>query len=288
MHLTEDHLFAEELALRTGELLVRFRAEQANRLSPRRLGQAGDAAGQAFIAGRLAEFRPRDGLLSEEAPDTAARLTHDRVWIVDPLDGTREFGLGQPDWAVHIALWENGIGITAAAVAVPGLGLVHSTANLPARKRPGAPRLLVSASRPPGIAAEVAAELGLTLAPMGSAGAKTAAVIRGEADAYLHAGGQWEWDSAAPAGIARAAGLHASRIDGSALDYNQADPYLPDLLICRPELAGAIVGLIVAAQQPSGLPEGLRRPSEVERTSIERGEKSLWKPSMSIGRSSNR
>ncbi|WP_018685281.1 3'(2'),5'-bisphosphate nucleotidase CysQ [Actinokineospora enzanensis] len=239
-----DHLFAAELARRTGQRLQRFRAEHTG-LSGRELGRAGDAAGQAFIAEQLARYRPGDGVLSEEAPDDAARLGQRRVWIVDPLDGTKEYGLGdRPDWAVHIALWADGI--TAAAVAVPELSFVYSTAD-PVPASPPEPKLLVSATRPPDAAVTVAAELGLTLTGMGSAGAKTAAVIRGEAVGYLHAGGQWEWDSAAPVGVALAAGLHASRADGSPLAYNRPNPYLPDLLICHPAHASAITELVAGA-----------------------------------------
>jgi 3'(2'), 5'-bisphosphate nucleotidase len=175
-------------------------------------------------------------------------LGADRVWIIDPLDGTREYGMpGRDDWAVHVALWERGAGITAAAVAQPSLDVVYAsdTARVDRRPRPRL-RLLVSDSRPPEFAAPVAGAVNGDLVPMGSAGAKAMSVLRGEADAYLHAGGQWEWDSAAPVGVALAAGLHASRIDGSPLEYNQPHPYLPDLLICRPELADDLLREIAA------------------------------------------
>jgi 3'(2'), 5'-bisphosphate nucleotidase len=176
-------------------------------------------------------------------------LTSDRVWIIDPLDGTREYGMpGRGDWAVHVALWERGAGITSAAVAQPALDVVYASDTVRAGTRPR-PRLrfLVSDSRPPEWAAPVASSLDATLAPMGSAGAKAMAVVRGDADAYLHGGGQWEWDSAAPVGVALAAGLHASRIDGSPLEYNSAHPYLPDLLICRAELASRLLKAIAEA-----------------------------------------
>jgi 3'(2'), 5'-bisphosphate nucleotidase len=161
---------------------------------------------------------------------------------------------GRSDWAVHVALWESGREITAAAVAQPALGAVYSTADTAATAATApladagrrAPLILVSDSRPPAWATPVAAALGGTLAPMGSAGAKTMAVVRGEADAYVHAGGQWEWDSAAPVGVALAAGLHASRIDGAPLLYNQPHPYLPDLVVCRPDLAGSVLAAIAA------------------------------------------
>jgi 3'(2'), 5'-bisphosphate nucleotidase len=178
-------------------------------------------------------------VLSEESADSPKRLSADRVWIIDPLDGTREYGMpGRADWAVHVALWQAGRGIAAAAVAQPSLDIVYASDTVQAVRRPHPrPTFLVSDSRPPDWAAPVAEKLGAALAPMGSAGAKAMAVVRGDADAYLHGGGQWEWDSAAPVGVALAAGLHASRIDGSPLTYNSEHPYLPDLLICRADLA---------------------------------------------------
>jgi 3'(2'), 5'-bisphosphate nucleotidase len=200
----------------------------------------------------LATARPHDAVLSEESADSPARLTADRVWIIDPLDGSREYGMpGRTDWAVHVALWERGGGITAAAVAQPGLAAVYDTATIGSVSR--APsgdtlRFLVSDSRPPAWAAPVASALGAELVPMGSAGAKAMAVVRGEYDAYLHDGGQWEWDSAAPVGVALAAGVHATRVDGSPLVYNSEHPYLPDLLICRPELADALLAAIKNAK----------------------------------------
>ncbi|MDQ3405334.1 MAG: 3'(2'),5'-bisphosphate nucleotidase CysQ, partial [Actinomycetota bacterium] len=215
------------------------------------LGKAGDAEANVYLLDRLAAERPGDAVLSEESADDSGRLDADRVWIIDPLDGTREFGLGdRPDWAVHVALWERDAGITAAAVAQPSLDVVYGSAD--ARLAPRGPAtLLVSASRPPENAAAVAVAVGAELATMGSAGAKAMAVLRGEADGYLHAGGQWEWDSAAPVGVALAAGLHCSRVDGSPLLYNQPHPYLPDLLICRPECATALLDAIRQAQSVS-------------------------------------
>jgi 3'(2'), 5'-bisphosphate nucleotidase len=245
---TGDANLAADLARRAGELLLRIRAERAAD-GPRALGRAGDHGSNDFLLGRLAELRPGDAVLSEESADSPARLTAERVWIIDPLDGTREFTMpGRDDWAVHVALHTQGRGITAAAVAMPALGEVRSTADpTPAstssRTRP---RIVVSDSRPPGFAGPVADALGAELVPMGSAGAKAMAVVRGDADAYVHAGGQWEWDSAAPVGVAVAAGLRACRIDGSPLRYNQPRPYLPDLVICRPELADDILAAIAA------------------------------------------
>jgi 3'(2'), 5'-bisphosphate nucleotidase len=247
----EDDLLAAALAADAGTLLVRLRATAAD-LSGKELGARGDRESNELLVRRLAEARPDDAVLSEESADTSARLDAARVWIIDPLDGTREFGMpGRTDWAVHVALWERGRGITAAAVSQPALPAVYATGSadtLQRATRPasaaGGPVIVISDSRPPAFAEAVAAELAATLQPMGSAGAKTMAVVRGEADAYLHAGGQWEWDSAAPVGVATAAGLHASRIDGAELQYNQPHPYLPDLLICRPELAAMLLASV--------------------------------------------
>ena len=177
-------------------------------------------------------------MLSEEATDDRRRLTADRVWLVDPLDGTREYAEGRHDWAVHVALWERGR-LAAGAVALPGLSRTLATDEpliLPAR-RPGPRRVTVSRSRPDPDVLDALGRLDAEVVPMGSAGYKAATVVRGEADAYVHAGGQYEWDSAAPVAVARAAGLHASRLDGSALMYNKEDPFLPDLVVSRPELA---------------------------------------------------
>jgi 3'(2'), 5'-bisphosphate nucleotidase len=215
--------------------------------------------------------------LSEEGKDDPARLAAARVWIVDPLDGTREFGEpARSDWAVHVALWERG-DLSAGAVALPAQGLVLSTADYEASQAGAAPfpalvqdgqvalpaglRILVSRSRPPAFVQQLAGDVGAELVPMGSAGAKAAAVIRGEYDAYVHAGGQYEWDSAAPVAVARAAGLHASRIDGSALVYNQADVSIPDILICPAWLAPGLLAAIARASAPVSQPaQGHRHP----------------------------
>ena len=186
-------------------------------------------------------------LLSEEGVDNPVRLSAERVWIVDPLDGTREFSeLGRDDWAVHVALWQSGK-LVAGAVALPAQNTTLSTPDVAApRAVDSPPRVVVSRTRPPAIALAVRDALGGTLVEMGSAGAKVAAVIRGVADVYVHAGGQYEWDSAAPIVVARAAGLHTSRIDGSELVYNSADPKLPDLVVCRPELAERVLAVTKA------------------------------------------
>jgi 3'(2'), 5'-bisphosphate nucleotidase len=243
----DDAALATHLAEQAGRRLLTIRASWTGD-DPKALGREGDLQSNAYLLEQLAAERSADSVLSEESVDNPARLEADRVWIIDPLDGTREFTMqGRSDWAVHVALWESGRGITAAAVAQPALGVVYSTADgaaPPATANRSAPLFLVSDSRPPAWAGPVASALGGTIAPMGSAGAKTMAVVRGEADGYLHAGGQWEWDSAAPVGVALSAGLHASRIDGSPLLYNQPHPYLPDLVVCRPDLADAVLAAI--------------------------------------------
>jgi 3'(2'), 5'-bisphosphate nucleotidase len=217
------------------------------------LGQHADRRANTLILDRLAAARPGDAVLSEEAVDDPIRLSSSRVWIIDPLDGTRAYMIGRNDWAVHVALWESGSGITAAAVALPAFDRVFSTnaldgATPPSRRASTRPLLLVSPTRPPWFAPAVAREVGGDLATMGSAGAKAMAVLCGEADAYLHAAGQQEWDSAAPVGVLQAAGYHASRIDGSELVYNKANPYVPDFLFCRPELAETLLGAIARAR----------------------------------------
>jgi 3'(2'), 5'-bisphosphate nucleotidase len=244
----DDHRLARELAEAAGHRLLELRAAGGE---PDALRKAGDLTSHEFLMAELTRERPGDAVLSEEGKDDAARLAADRVWIVDPLDGTREFGeAGRSDWAVHVALWQAGE-LTAGAVALPARDLVLSTAE-PITVPPVADplRLLVSRSRPPEFVARLADQLGAVLVPLGSAGAKAAAVILGEADAYVHSGGQYEWDSAAPVAVARSAGLHCSRIDGSPLAYNQASPFLPDILICQADIAPLLLEAIRADRQP--------------------------------------
>ena len=238
-----DDLLAAELAARAGELLLAVRQELADASAEERKA-AGDKRSHEFLMTELAAARPADEVLSEEGVDNPARLTARRVWIVDPLDGTREFSeLGRDDWAVHVALWQAGE-LVAGAVALPAQGVTLATPDVAAPAAvSGSPRVVVSRTRPPAVALAVRDALGGTLVEMGSAGAKVAAVVRGGADVYVHAGGQYEWDSAAPVAVARAAGLHTSRIDGSPLAYNRPDPLLPDLVVCRPELAGAVLAV---------------------------------------------
>ena len=239
----DDHAFAVWAAEQAGRRLLEVRAEG---LEGRALKDAGDAAAQALLAELLAAHRPQDAVLSEEAADDKARLTASRVWIIDPLDGTREFSEPpRDDWAVHVALWQDG-DLVAGAVAQPALGETFNTGTpsvVPPRTS-ARPRIAVSRSRPPAFVQALAAELDAELVPMGSAGVKVMSVVRDVADAYVHAGGQYEWDNAAPVAVARAAGLFCSRVDGSELVYNQDDVSLPDLIVCRPELAESIVAFV--------------------------------------------
>ncbi|QEN13217.1 3'(2'),5'-bisphosphate nucleotidase CysQ [Mycolicibacterium sp. ELW1] len=236
-----DHDLAAELATQAGKLLLDVRVELAEASGAERKA-AGDKRSHDYLMEALAAARPDDAVLSEEGADDPIRLRSQRVWIVDPLDGTREFSeLDRDDWAVHVALWEDGE-LIAGAVALPAQGVTLATpAVSPPPAAPSAPRIVVSRTRPPAVALQVRDALRGVLVEMGSAGAKVAAVIQGRADVYVHAGGQYEWDSAAPVAVARAAGLHTSRIDGSPLHYNRPDPLLPDVVVCRPELAEAVL-----------------------------------------------
>lgn len=237
-----DVRLAERLATETGAILIGLRASSG--LTGTALGQAGDEAANAYVMRALRAARPDDAILCEEEKDCTSRCGFRRAWIIDPLDGTREYGEGRNDWAVHVALAID-CAPTVGAVALPGLGVtLSSRAPGPLGPAQVPPRMLVSRSRPAPEALAVAETLGAELLPMGSAGAKAMAVVRGEAEIYLHTGGQYEWDSCAPVAVAKAAGLHVSRVDGSPLIYNCADPYLPDLLICRAELAEQILSLV--------------------------------------------
>ena len=277
--MTDDHRLARDLAEQAGQRLLGLRAQDGD---PDMLRKAGDRLSHEFLTTALARARPDDVVLSEEGADNPARRSARRVWIVDPLDGTREFGEpGRTDWAVHVALWERaGDGppggllappfpggpippgppwgrttppsppgnLVAAAIALPAQGRVMSTLEPPAppddRQAPARLRITVSRSRPPAFVRNISDRLNAELVPLGSAGAKVAAVIGGEVDAYVHGGGFYEWDTAAPVAVARAAGVHASRIDGSPLAYNQADLLMPDILVCRPGLAPLLLQAI--------------------------------------------
>jgi 3'(2'), 5'-bisphosphate nucleotidase len=234
-----DHSAARDLAKEAGELLLKIREQIGTTLAPDQARRQGDTRSHEFLAHAISRLFPEDGFLSEEGADTDARLGCRRVWVVDPLDGTREFGEPpRTDWAVHVCLTVGGQAVVGA-VALPACGMVLSTAE-PERAWEGRPaqlRLAVSRSRPPAFVERLAEVLQAELVPMGSAGAKAMAVVLGDADVYVHAGGQYEWDSAAPVAVALSAGLHASRIDGSPLVYNRPNPWLPDLVICRQESA---------------------------------------------------
>ena len=249
MTTADDHVLARDLAERAGDLLLDLRARGGD---PDTLRKAGDRLSHEFLTAELSALRPADAVLSEEGIDDMARLAADRVWIVDPLDGTREFGEeGRTDWAVHVALWERHAaagagGLTAGAVALPAQGNVLSTVSPPRFRLDGNTplRLVVSRSRAPQLVRDVAERIGAELVPCGSAGAKVGTVLSGQTDAYLHAGGFYEWDTAAPVAVATAAGYYATRIDGSDLEYNRADPLMPDILVCRPAIAGLLLEAI--------------------------------------------
>lgn len=240
--IADDTELAAYLAKAAGALVLEMR--ETSGLVAKELGNAGDQTANQFLIRTLAERRPDDGLLSEESKDTDARLSKSRVWIIDPVDGTREYSEGRSDWAVHVALAIDGAPVIGA-VALPALDLVLRT-DQPAIIPPAPEklRMVVSRTRPAPEAVAVAEALGAELIPMGSAGAKAMAVVRGEADIYLHTGGQYEWDSCAPVAVAAAYGLHVSRVDGSPLVYNQRDVYMPDLLICRKENAAHVLALV--------------------------------------------
>lgn len=240
-----DAELAAHLAEVAGQLLIAVR--DSGVFQDKALGKAGDATANQFLCHALRAQRPDDALLSEEEKDNLVRLSANRVWIVDPVDGTREYGEARADWAVHVALAVDGAPVLGA-VALPGVGKVlRSDQPVAVSPAPETLRMVVSRTRPAPEAQAVAAKLGAALVPMGSAGAKAMAVILGDADIYLHTGGQYEWDSCAPAAVALAHGLHVSRIDGTPLIYNQADTYMPDLLICRKEHAGMVLDAVTKA-----------------------------------------
>ncbi|GAA0399573.1 3'(2'),5'-bisphosphate nucleotidase CysQ [Microbispora corallina] len=251
MTIRDDHSLAGDLATEAGERLLELRARHGFD-DQRALKDAGDRSSHRFLMDALERLRPSDSVLSEEATREERmdprRLTASRVWIVDPLDGTREYSEpGRSDWAVHVALWQEGA-LMAGAVALPAQGRTLTTAEppvLPKAPAAGEPfRIAVSRTRPPEFVRELAARLGAELVPIGSAGAKISAVLTGQVEAYVHAGGQYEWDSAAPVAVALAAGAHVSRIDGSPPAYNQADPSLPDILVSLPDLAPTMLACI--------------------------------------------
>ena len=243
-----DHELARSVATQAGDALLALRTATSRELrTEAALRDEADRLANDLILGLLqTKAGDGDGILSEETPDNGERLGKERVWVVDPLDGTREYAEpSRQDWAVHVGLSIAGKA-TVGAVALPAAGLVLHTGDPPTIPAAGnrLPRVAVSRTRGPAIAGWVCEQIGGELVSMGSAGAKAMAVVRGEVDAYIHAGGQYEWDSCAPVAVAKAAGLHASRLNGAGLRYNQIDPYLPDLVICRPELAEAILSAV--------------------------------------------
>lgn len=241
-----DAQLAAHLAEVAGRILLDVR--KSGMFEGKALGKAGDATANEFLCHAIRAARPEDGLLSEEEKDDTTRCAKSRVWIIDPVDGTREYGEQRSDWAVHVGLAIDGVA-TVGAVALPGLGggLVLRSDTAEALPESAAkPRFLVSRSRPAKEATTVCEMMGGELVSMGSAGAKAMSVVRGEAEIYLHSGGQYEWDSCAPVAVALAHGLHCSRIDGSPIRYNMADPYLPDLLICRPEYAATVLSQVAS------------------------------------------
>lgn len=238
--LDADAKLARAVADAAGTLLLQIQRDGSD-------GARGDREANQLILDMLSEARPQDSILSEESADDPARLAASRVWIVDPLDGTREFAEGREDWAVHVALAVNG-DPAVGAVALPRRGFTLSSDTPPALP-PGVtpPRMLVSRTRPSDLCTAVSKAIPATTIAMGSAGAKAMAVVLGEAEIYLHSGGQHQWDNCAPAAVAIAAGLHASRIDGTPLRYNEAGTSIPDLLICRRELAATVLELVAAS-----------------------------------------
>jgi 3'(2'), 5'-bisphosphate nucleotidase len=242
--LDAEHRLAEKLAAEAGRGLMALRSRSSG---GKQLGKQGDRWSNRLLLRRLAEHAPDDTVRSEEAEQGEPVGGAGRLWIVDPLDGTREFSEGREDWAVHVALALDGVAVVGA-VALPALDTVLSTTDPHQLAEPATPpRMVVSRTRPPAFVPEVAERLGAETVEMGSAGAKIAAVIRGEAEIYVHAGGQYEWDSCAPVAVALAAGLHASRLDGSPLRYGQPEPWLPDLLVCHPSLTSEVTGALGAA-----------------------------------------
>lgn len=247
--MTSDLDFAAALATGAGEILLGLRQRLGDQID----GAVGDAESNAYLLGELAAHRPDDAVLSEEAADDPRRLHAERVWIIDPLDGTREFatrdadGTWRTDFAVHVALWTRSGGLAAGVVGLPARNLVYRSDSVPQAREEnldGPLRVAVSRSRPPRLLAKLAEHMDIELVPMGSAGVKVMSVVSGETDAYVHGGGQYEWDSAAPAAVALGAGLHASRLDGSSLLYNRENPWLPDLVVCHRAKATELVAVL--------------------------------------------
>jgi 3'(2'), 5'-bisphosphate nucleotidase len=246
--LSAEHRDASALADMAGRALMEL---QQQPVRSRDLGAEGDRLSHDLLVKELARLYPDDDVRSEEGLEHISG--NGRLWIIDPLDGTREFRQGdRSDWAVHVAMVIGGAPVVGA-VALPALDVVISTGAppvLPPRTEGEPPRLVVSRTRPPDVAYDVADAIGAVMMPMGSAGAKIAAVILGAADLYVHAGGQYEWDSGAPVAVALASGLHASRLNGDVLTYGAPDAWLPDLVVCRPEYAEAVLAVTTSQHRP--------------------------------------
>lgn len=242
----EDAALARELADATGRLLLELRDTSGPGWDRE---YRGDADAHDFLMRELARHRPDDAVLSEEGvQDPAVRRGAHRLWIVDPLDGSSGYGRGGDEWGVHVALVVDGR-LAAGAVALPARGeLLDSATVPPLPDRPLDPehtlRVTVSRSRPPAELRRLAATHAVRTVPYSSVGVKTLAVLRGEVDAYLHSGGQYEWDNAAPMAVALAAGARVSRIDGRTLEFARDDPYSPDLLLARPAVHAAVLAAL--------------------------------------------
>ena len=276
--VTNDAELARDVAQAAGQRLIALRrdfgpVDAADRDQIRALRDAADRASHEFILSRLNAERPDDAVLSEEGHDGLERDTAHRVWIVDPLDGTSEFGQGRADFAVHVALWQRddsaGPGtarLVAGCIDLPAQRVTYSSADSGAFAsaradtdsdltvhRPGAPvRVVVSRTRPPALAIdperlaaalEVAnIEIGaVDVLRVGSVGAKVAELLGGRADLYLHDSGFYEWDVAAPLIVAEHYGLRACHLNGTTITFNHRPPWVKDLVVGKPELVAAVV-----------------------------------------------
>ena len=238
----DDHALAARLADETGRLLLDLLNDPAG---PKGWGleMAGDRQAHEFLVEELRRHRPGDAVLSEEGHDDRRRLDAERVWILDPLDGSSDFGISGA-WSVHVALCQRGVPV-AGAVAVPAWDTTFATdpAPRPTMCRVGRRRVVVARSRGH-IDGNRLSRLGVEVLTMGSAGVKAMTVVRGEMDAYVHGGGLYEWDTCAPAAVAQAAGLHVCSADGSPLRFNNPRPHTPGLVICRPDFADELLEVL--------------------------------------------
>ena len=247
----DDHLLAANLAESAGRMLVDCRSGAAGQLlGGSSLAHEGDQRAHLHLLTRLQEARPDDAVLSEEGADDAQRLDSSRLWVIDPLDGSRDYGFGNDEWAVHVGLVEDGK-IVAGAVALSALDLLFHTGegegpacavdeNNPNRR----PVIVTARSRVNAEGMLLAHELGADVFACGSAGVKAMLVVNGTADAYVHASPLYEWDVCAPAAVAQSAGLHVSDAAGDPLVFNQARPVVNSFLVCRPELVDDILSAL--------------------------------------------